>query len=661
MAGCFLFLSLFWAQERGASHAGVLNVLPEGAKSEDRRVTRIKTLKTDQDFRAPNSVGEWEERRQQLKTKILVSTGLLPFPEIGDLHVEVYEKKVHPDYTVEKVLLRTYPGYYATGNLYRPIQTGAEIKKYPGILCPHGHWGEGRLEDSDRASVPRRAISFAKQGYVCFAYDMVGYADNRELLPHNVGGKREELWGISSVGLQTLASLRSLDFLQSLEDVDPEKIGCTGASGGGTQTFLLCGIEDRVKVAAPVNMISSTMQGGCHCENGPGLRLDTNNMEIGAMMAPRPLMMVSASGDWTKKTPQKEFPAVRSVYWLYGVPQRVEEHQEDAGHNYNMASRNVVYDHFRRFFYPTRPPQDFVEDPDFVIDATGDLKVFSRRDKPSDVLEAEPLFASLRQRFEGQLWKTLNEDKEKFEETYGVSYRVTLAVSEPNPGDIKVKNKTEVQFAGYPVEKFLLTNPATGQVVPANLWLPDSTTGVQSSPTLLVHGQGKEALVGASETLSASLEHYLKAGSPVLSIDCLATGEFLKDASSTTRAKGVSLFETYNLTGTSSRVQDILLGETYLRKRFDDPATLVGIEGAGPWILFAHGLADGSRSTVADLSGFDFTDDQAFLSSLYIPNIRRYGDFVTSIVLGGERELKLSGISGDDMAKRLAKAVDSVQ
>ena len=110
--------------------------------------------------------------------------------------------------------------------------------------------------------------------------------------------------------------IRSLDFLESLPYVRRDAIGGTGESGGGTQTFLLGGRGRSVKVAAPVNMISLHMQGGCLCENPPGLRLDTNNVEIAATIAPRPLLMVSATGDWTARDARAEFPAVRSLYAL---------------------------------------------------------------------------------------------------------------------------------------------------------------------------------------------------------------------------------------------------------------------------------------------------------------------------------------------------------
>ena len=94
-------------------------------------------------------------------------------------------------------------------------------------------------------------------------------------------------------------------------------IGATGASGGATQTFMLAAIDDRIQFSAPVNMVSAIMQGGGLCENAPNLRLDTFNVEIASIMAPRPMILVSATGDWTKNTPTEEFPAIRAIYDLY--------------------------------------------------------------------------------------------------------------------------------------------------------------------------------------------------------------------------------------------------------------------------------------------------------------------------------------------------------
>jgi hypothetical protein len=117
----------------------------------------------------------------------------------------------------------------------------------------------------------------------------------------------------------------------------------TGESGGGTQTFLASAVDSRIAVSVPVNMISLHMQGGCLCENPPGLRLETTNVEIAATIAPRPLLMISATGDWTNETLELEYPAVRSIYGLLDAPDRVRAVRITAEHNYNKESREAMY------------------------------------------------------------------------------------------------------------------------------------------------------------------------------------------------------------------------------------------------------------------------------------------------------------------------------
>src|SRR5688572_11433321 len=281
---------------------------------------------------------QWKKRAEYLRAHILATAGLLPMPERTPLAPEIFGKVAKNDYTVEKVYFQSLPGFLVTGNLYRPIGQGP----FPAVLAPHGHWAYGRLENTALNSVPGRAINLARQGFVVFTYDMIGYDDSRQL-PHTFGAKRETLWGMSLAGLQLWNSIRSLDFLQSLPDVQKDALAVTGESGGGTQTFLLAAVDDRVKVAVPVNMISLHMQGGCLCENAPVLRLDTNNVEIAATIAPRPLLMISATGDWTANTLEAEYPAVRAVYSLLDAPDHVQAVRMQADHNYNKESREAMY------------------------------------------------------------------------------------------------------------------------------------------------------------------------------------------------------------------------------------------------------------------------------------------------------------------------------
>ncbi len=327
---------------------------------------------------------EWQRRAAYLREHILASAGLLPMPEKTPLRAQRFGEQRREHYSVFKVYFESLPGFYVTGNLYRPTGAGP----FPAILSPHGHWQYGRLENTELTSAPARAMNLAAQGFVVFTYDMVGYNDSRQL-PHTTshgsqsdfGGRRENLWGLSLAGLQLWNSIRALDFLESLPEVDRDRIGCTGESGGGTQTFLVSAVDQRIKVSVPVNMISLQMQGGCLCENQPGLRLDTNNVELGGTIAPRPLLMVSATGDWTKETLEVEYPAMRRLYALAGAEDRVHAVRIDAQHNYNRASREAMYAWMARWL-KNAPPDVRVAEREFRVEAMPDLLVFYGRPLP---------------------------------------------------------------------------------------------------------------------------------------------------------------------------------------------------------------------------------------------------------------------------------------
>ena len=127
-----------------------------------------------------------------LREHVLASAGLLPMPEKTPLAPVVFGEIAHEDYRVAKVYFESLPGFFVTGNLYRPTGDGP----FPAILSPHGHWTYGRLENTEIASVPGRAINLARQGFVVFTYDAIGYNDSRQL-PHTFDGRRERLWGLS--------------------------------------------------------------------------------------------------------------------------------------------------------------------------------------------------------------------------------------------------------------------------------------------------------------------------------------------------------------------------------------------------------------------------------------------------------------------------------
>src|SRR6185503_7224492 len=209
----------------------------------DERAGTLKTLDTLRTFPEIRSRAEWEARAKEIREHMLVSCGLWPLPEKTPLNAQIFDRIERDGYSVEKVYFQSYPGFYVAGNLYRPLgKTGP----FPGVLNPHGHWANGRMADTKDGSIAARCISFARQGMVAFSYDMVGYNDtrfpdattNRALYEtHRTFGtnRTDQLWSISLMGLQTWNSIRALDFLASLPDVDKKRLACTGESGGGTQ------------------------------------------------------------------------------------------------------------------------------------------------------------------------------------------------------------------------------------------------------------------------------------------------------------------------------------------------------------------------------------------------------------------------------------------
>ena len=250
------------------------------APSPDRRRGEVRTNDQGADFQAPRSAAAWRDRALHLREQMLVTLGLWPMFPKTPLNPQVYGKLDRDGYTIEKVVLETFPGFTLSGNLYRPARATGKV---PGILCPHGHWEDGRVNPE----VQQRCIRWAKLGCVVFLYDMVGYNDSKPFT-HAFLNDRLRHWGLSLPTLQTWNSIRALDWLTALPDVDVARIGCTGESGGGTQTFLLTALDDRIKFSAPVVMVSDTFQGGCACENAAGLRHGTDNVEFAAMCAPRP-------------------------------------------------------------------------------------------------------------------------------------------------------------------------------------------------------------------------------------------------------------------------------------------------------------------------------------------------------------------------------------
>ena len=605
----------------------------------DARAGGLRDVNTPYDFPGYTKP-EWLEKADALRQQIRVANGLIPTHESTPLNAEIFGKIEREGYSVEKVYFEPFPGFFTTGNLYRPL---GKPGPFPGIVSPHGHWGRGRLESIERGSIPGRCINFAKQGYVIFAYDMLGYNDSGKQIEHHYGGAREGLWGLSAMGLQLQNGIRAIDFLQNLPDVDAERIGCTGASGGGTQTFILTAVDERVKVSAPVNMISATMQGGCLCENAPNLRLDVSNLEIGALMAPRPLLLVSATGDWTVKTPTVEYPAIRSIYEHFDAEDKVHQVQVDAEHNYNKESREAVYAWFAKWFLGAEDPSAFKEI-EFQVEPDDALLVFSEREMPAHALKQEDFLPAWVSRSQQALekWKPTNETElQTFREEMESGLQHALGLQVPKITDVTLVEPEGAFPTTYQTNlsarHLVIGRKGVGDTIPALLFSPEPQVG-HDPVVLIVHPEGKEKLIDVKTGEPSSLiTDLLAADRKVLLIDVFGVGEH----NDYERPEDTSFFTTYNRTAAALRVQDIVTALHCFTGRGDvSEVNLIGIGEAGLWGLLAAGFTD-VKNVVIDTDGFDNSSDDAFLKTLPIPSIRRVGDFRTAGTLVAPRNLIL--------------------
>jgi dienelactone hydrolase len=560
----------------------LLLALAAAVPATDIRNTRIRH--TDYKFEMPrySSVSEWEAHKAHLRRQILVSAGLVPLPEKSPLNAHVFGRIEHQDYTIEKVVLETMPGFYLGGSLYRPVHSTA---KRPAVLTPHGHWSYGRLENSEGFSGPGLGITLARQGYVVFAYDMVGYNDTLQT-EHRFEKPVYQLWSFGPLALQLWDSIRALDFLSSLPEVDPDRIGVTGASGGGTQAFLLSAVDDRIRFAAPVNMVSFIMQGGCKCENAPGLRIDTSNVEIAAMMAPKPMLLVSATGDWTKNVPREEFPAIRSIYELYGKPENLAVVQFEAEHNYNRKSREAVYAFFGKQVLGDSDSGHFKEK-EFEVEPLLSMLAFEGQPLPKNALTQDQIFDQ---------WKR--------------SRRAQIDSMDPKSRRELLMDTFHAEWpakvvADRSAESIVLSREGRGDRVPGVL-LPG-----KGAIAVVVHPDGS----GAARH-DPHVESLVREGRPVLLLDVFQTG-----AANTRRDMNYEFFLTFNSSDDANRVQDILTGLAYASKEHGGRLDLIGIGKAAMWTLYAKALAPVDVKLTADSSRLTFSD-QDFLANLFVPGVQ---------------------------------------
>jgi hypothetical protein len=638
--------------------AGIARVFDPPRLPEDARLGKPRDLNGYFPFTPPSDPAAWKDRARQVREGLLVAAGLWPLPERCPLDPVIHGAIDRGDYTIEKVFFRSCPGFYVTGNLYRP-KVRPEVARdgrRPAALSPHGHWQNGRLFERGEKEAKReidvgaektmegarfplqaRCAQLARMGCVVFHYDMVGNADSKQI-GHAQGFRDAEalLRLQSAFGLQTWNSIRALDFLSGLPDVDPARIGVTGASGGGTQTFILCAIDDRPAVAFPAVMVSTAMQGGCVCENAPYLRVGTGNIEIAALCAPRPLGMTGAN-DWTLEIETKGLPELKKLYAMLGVPDLVmAKCFPKFDHNYNGVSREVMYSWMNRHL--KLGLEDPVPERPFIPVPPAELSVFdASHPRPADAVDAAGLRKWWAEASDQQMTALRPRDARGYMEFYRVlsSALPVMIGSRPHPPesvDARELSVSDGDAAGGPaftVRKMLLSRKGSGEEVPAVALVPKASKG---RVTVLVHPEGKAgALADGNGRLKPLVTALLAAGSTVVALDPFLTGEYHLPNHPTpapaVNAEYAGYTFGYNRTLLGERVHDILTAVAWARKLGTMPkVSIAGLEGAGPWALIAGAIAEPlADRTFADLGRFDFKAVKEPADPMMLPGAVKYG------------------------------------
>jgi hypothetical protein len=546
------------------------------------------------------------------------------------------------------------------------------------MLNPHGHWANGRFLEVGEAQAKKdvesgaektiegaryplqaKCAQLARLGYVTFLYDMVGYADSKAI-GHRTGftDAEAELRLQSFMGLQTWNSIRALDFLLSLPDVDPKRIGVTGASGGGTQTFILGAVDDRPAAAFPAVMVSTAMQGGCICENCSYLRVGTGNIELAGLFAPKPLGM-SAANDWTKEIETKGLPELKQLYKLLGAEDKVAAKcWPEFEHNYNQVAREMMYAWFNQHLLGGSGE---VKEEPFKPIPPKELSVYdAEHPRPADELDTKRLREKMTEASDKQMKALEPKDAKSLEEyrrVVGAAVRVMIGEELPKPGALEVRlAPKEVKLAdGVAMRLAALGRKGEGDMLPmARVFKGGRGSGV----VIWVHPDGKKSLFEKGE-LSPTVKALLDKGYAVVSPDVFQTGELTgvwrvgdgekkkKPADPRDETKFpvdrnfAGYTYGYNRPVFANRVHDILTAVAFARDIAKAKTIhLVGWEGAGPWVAAARAVSgDAIARTAIDMNQFRFENIKDVSDENLLPGAVKYGGTAAFLALSAPGEV----------------------
>ncbi len=623
-------------------------------------------------FDPPASVELWEPRREQVRRRILVSQGLWPMPEKTPLNAVIHGRIEKEGYSIEKVYFESVPGFYVTGNLYRPANPKGKV---PAVLFAHGHWKDARLALNEPGKVRAEiasggerfekggssmfqslCVQLARMGCVVWQWDMLSDSDSIQLSPevvHRFAKQRPDMstnerWGLYSpqaeshlqsiMGLQTLNAVRGLDFVLTLPEVDPDRLAITGASGGGTQTMLLAAIDDRIDLSFPCVMVSTAMQGGCTCENASLLRIGTGNVEFAGLFAPKPQGMNTAN-DWTKELSTKGFPDLQRLYELYGKKDNVFLLRgEHFPHNYNAVTRSAFYtflnQHFKLGFEAPVIEQDYEP-------LTREQLTVWNDEHPAPKLTGDEFERELLSRLTTDAKRQL--DDAPATETLRAGWEVVIGRGYGEAGEVSWELGDKEDRGSHLFMTGTLRNETHGEEIPVSWYYPKDWKGrvaiwLDDRGRVAIDNEDVRKLVGIGVAVVAP-DLLFQGGEGVTETRVV---ENPREFAGYTHGYNHALF--------AQRVHDVLSIVTFLRNAkvgsHPNPESVVvaGSGNSGVIALAARALSGSAVDRAAvDTGGFRFGTVASYRDPMFLPGGAKYLDVPGLVRLNGDLPLRLAG------------------
>jgi hypothetical protein len=340
------------------------------------------------------TLDDWKARRSLYRKQLFEMLGLDPLPKKTDLKPVVTGKVEHEEFIVENIHYQSMPGLYVTANLYIPkdIEEPAPAILY---VCGHGPTKKNNISYGNKVSYQRHAAWFARHGYVCLIIDTLQMGEIEGI--HH-GTYRYDMWwwnsrGYTSAGVEAWNCIRSLDYLQSRKEVDGDRIGVTGRSGGGAYSWWISALDDRIKAAVPVagitdlqnHVVDGCVEGHCDCM----YVVNTYRWDyplVAALVAPRPLLISNSDKDtiFPLDGVIRVHKKVREIYRLYGAGDKLGLQITEGPHRDTQELRVHAFVWFNRFLKGENP---LIDKPAIPFFEPEQLKVFD--ELPADQINTK--------------------------------------------------------------------------------------------------------------------------------------------------------------------------------------------------------------------------------------------------------------------------------